>query len=96
MPWPRPRAGSSAVLAFDNGGVSDADAARLAQGGVTVLSDGGDNIGIAEALNRIAQAARAAGARGLLLLDQDAEPPPGPRDGAPARPWTGCARPGSQ
>ena len=46
--------------------------------GVTLLSEG-RNLGIAEALNRIAEAARAAGADTLLLLDQDAEPPERPR-----------------
>ena len=70
-------AGPSAVIAFDNGGVSGPDAARLARAGVAVLSEGGANLGIAEALNRIARAARAAGAGHLLLLDQDAAPPPG-------------------
>lgn len=72
--------GLAAVIAFDNGGLSAADAASLAEAGVAVLSDGGNNIGIAEALNRIAQAARAAGAARLLLLDQDAAPPPGLAD----------------
>lgn len=70
-------AGFPAVIAFDNCGVSEPDAARLAQAGVAVLSDDGNNVGVAEALNRIAQAARAAGAEHLLLLDQDAAPPPG-------------------
>ncbi|MFB0491360.1 rhamnosyltransferase [Methylobacterium sp. OAE515] len=67
-------AGFAAVIAFDNGGLAVADAARLARAGVTLLSEG-RNLGIAEALNRIAGAARAAGAETLLLLDQDAEPP---------------------
>ncbi|MBP1184132.1 glycosyltransferase family 2 protein [Methylobacterium sp. PvR107] len=67
-------AGFAAVIAFDNGGLAAADAGRLARAGVTLLSDG-RNLGIAAALNRIAEAARAAGAEALLLLDQDAEPP---------------------
>ncbi len=67
-------AGFAAVIAFDNGGLPDAEARRLAGAGVTLLSEG-KNLGIAEALNRIAEAARAAGADTLLLLDQDAEPP---------------------
>lgn len=67
-----------AAIAFDNGGLTADDARRLVQGGVTVLSDPCEkNIGIAEALNRIAEAARVAGATRLLLLDQDAAPPPG-------------------
>ncbi|WP_457108826.1 rhamnosyltransferase [Methylobacterium sp. P5_C11] len=67
-------AGSSAVIAFDNGGLPAGAVERLAGAGVTLLSEG-RNLGIAEALNRIAGAARAAGAETLLLLDQDAEPP---------------------
>ncbi|SDN68136.1 rhamnosyltransferase [Methylobacterium phyllostachyos] len=62
------------VIAFDNGGLSAADAARLVHAGVNLLS-AGHNIGIAAALNRIAASARDAGAETLLLLDQDAEPP---------------------
>ena len=66
--------GFGTVIAFDNGGLTASDARRLAEAGVSVLSAGG-NLGIAEALNRIAVAARAAGHRDLLLLDQDAAPP---------------------
>nr|WP_010687388.1 glycosyltransferase family 2 protein [Methylobacterium mesophilicum] len=66
--------GFAAVIAFDNGGLSGEAAERLARSGVILLSEG-RNLGIAEALNRIAAAARAAGADTLLLLDQDAEPP---------------------
>ncbi|WP_342109721.1 glycosyltransferase family 2 protein [Methylobacterium sp. SI9] len=62
------------VIAFDNGGLSAADAARLARAGVRLLS-AGRNVGIAAALNRIAAAARETRAETLLLLDQDAEPP---------------------
>ena len=62
------------VIAFDNGGLSPADAVRLVGAGVSLLS-AGRNIGIAAALNRIAAAARDVGAETLLLLDQDAEPP---------------------
>ncbi len=69
-------AGYAAVIAFDNGGLAAGDAARLARAGVTLLSEG-RNLGIAAALDRIAGAARAAGADALLLLDQDAEPPAG-------------------
>ena len=69
--------GLAAAIAFDNGGLTADDRQRLAQGGIAILSDGQKNVGIAQALNRIAQAARHAGARYLLLLDQDAEPPPG-------------------
>lgn len=68
--------GSTRVIAFDDGGLADADAERLARAGVAVLS-AGRNVGIAEALNRIAASARAGGAEALLLLDQDAEPPAG-------------------
>ncbi|MCJ2091276.1 rhamnosyltransferase [Methylobacterium sp. J-072] len=68
--------GFAGVIAFDDGGLPDAEAERLARAGVTLLS-AGRNVGIAEALNRIAAAARAAGANTLLLLDQDAEPPAG-------------------
>ncbi|SDA33438.1 rhamnosyltransferase [Methylobacterium sp. UNC378MF] len=66
-------AGFAGVIAFDNSGLPAGPAERLARAGVTVLSEG-TNLGIAEALNRIAAAARAAGAGALLLLDQDAEP----------------------
>ncbi|MHB2207720.1 glycosyltransferase family protein [Methylobacterium sp. CM6257] len=69
-------AGFGAVIAFDNGGLTPADGARLTRAGVSLLTEG-QNLGIAEALNRIAAAARAAGADTLLLLDQDAEPPAG-------------------
>jgi rhamnosyltransferase len=67
-------AGFAAVIAFDNGGLAAGEAGRLARAGVVLLS-AGRNIGIAEALNRIAAAACAAQAETLLLLDQDAEPP---------------------
>lgn len=72
----RAQAGSgfAAVIAFDNGGLAAEAAERLARAGVTLLS-AGTNLGIAEALNRIAGAARDAGADTLLLLDQDSEPP---------------------
>lgn len=66
-------AGFAGVIAFDNSGLPAGPAERLARAGVTVLSEG-TNLGIAEALNRIAAAARATGAGALLLLDQDAEP----------------------
>jgi rhamnosyltransferase len=67
-------AGFAAVIAFDNGGLADGEAERLARAGVILLSEG-RNLGIAAALNRIAAPARVAGADSLLLLDQDAEPP---------------------
>ena len=70
-------AGLAGVIAFDNGGVSPDDRRRLAEAGVTILSEGGRNLGIAAALNRLVAAARAAGARDILLLDQDAAPSPG-------------------
>ena len=69
--------GLAVTVAFDNGGLTAEDRQRLAQGGFVLLSEAQKNVGIAQALNRIAQAAQAAGARYLLLLDQDAEPPPG-------------------
>ncbi|MDP4023388.1 rhamnosyltransferase [Methylobacterium sp. NEAU 140] len=65
-----------AVLVFDNGGLPPEDRDGLARAGATILSDGQKNLGIAAALNRLADAARAAGADGLLLLDQDAAPDP--------------------
>lgn len=68
--------GFARVIAFDDGGLADAEAERLVRAGVSLLS-AGRNVGIAEALNRIAAAARAAGANTLLLLDQDAAPPAG-------------------
>ncbi|SFM03784.1 glycosyltransferase family 2 protein [Methylobacterium pseudosasicola] len=68
--------GFAGVIAFDDGGLPDAEAERLTRAGVTLLS-AGRNVGIAEALNQIVAAARAAGASTLLLLDQDAEPPAG-------------------
>ncbi len=66
--------GGAAVIAFDNSALPAEAAERLGRAGVVLLSEG-RNLGIAEALNRIAAAARAAGADTLLLLDQDAEPP---------------------
>ena len=68
--------GFAGVIAFDDGGLPDGEAERIARAGVTLLA-AGRNVGIAEALNRITAAARAAGADTLLLLDQDAEPPAG-------------------
>ncbi len=53
-------AGYAAVIAFDNGGLPAGAADQLARSGVTLLSEGA-NLGIAEALNRIAASARAAG-----------------------------------
>ncbi|MER2280975.1 hypothetical protein ABS771_28235, partial [Methylobacterium brachiatum] len=47
--------GCAGVIAFDDGGLAEADAERLTRAGVTVLS-AGRNLGIAEALNRIAAA----------------------------------------
>lgn len=75
----RAQAAAGPVLAFENGGVSAADADALAAAGVHLLS-GGANLGIAAALNALAEAARGRGAGHLLLLDQDALPAPGMLD----------------
>ncbi|TXN22352.1 glycosyltransferase family 2 protein [Methylobacterium sp. WL9] len=64
------------VFAYDNGGVSLETRAVLDRSdGVRVIGTG-DNVGVGAALNRMAEAATAAGARYLLLLDQDSEPSP--------------------
>lgn len=60
------------VFAFDNGGVSPADAARLEAAKVRLLS-AGTNVGVAAALNGVVEAAARAGADAVLLLDQDAQ-----------------------
>ena len=72
----RARGGPGPVLAFENGGLPPGAGAALAQAGITLLS-AGRNVGIAAALNGLAEAAAARGARRLLLLDQDAVPAPG-------------------
>ncbi|WP_331254750.1 glycosyltransferase family 2 protein [Methylobacterium currus] len=59
------------TIVFDNGGLPAEEAAHLTARGALVLS-AGRNIGIGGALDAIAQAAIAAGAAQVLLLDQDA------------------------
>lgn len=59
------------TIVFDNGGLPADAAADLTARGALVLS-AGRNIGIGGALDAIAQAAVAAGADQVLLLDQDA------------------------
>ncbi len=62
------------VYLYDNGGVPPETRAGLGRStGRQVLGDG-SNVGVGAALNRMAEAATAAGARHLLLLDQDGEP----------------------
>lgn len=61
------------VLAFDNGGLPPGGAEALGRAGIRLLS-AGRNVGIAAALNALAEAAADLGARHLLLLDQDAGP----------------------
>ena len=66
-------AGRAAVLVFDNGGIPpEALAGLRAAEGLTLLGEG-RNLGVAAALNALADAARAAGFRRLFLLDQDAD-----------------------
>ena len=60
------------VFAFDNGGVSPTDTARLETAKVRLLSVG-TNVGVAAALNGLVAAAAQAGADAVLLLDQDAQ-----------------------
>ncbi len=61
------------VFVFDNGGTSEETIDRLLSvPGLRYLAQGG-NVGIAAALNAVVAAAREAGFRYLLLLDQDAD-----------------------
>ncbi|TGD99494.1 rhamnosyltransferase [Methylobacterium nonmethylotrophicum] len=64
------------TIVFDNGGLPPEAATGLKQRGARVLSEG-RNIGVGGALDALARAATAAGAAQVLLLDQDAEFPPG-------------------
>lgn len=61
------------VLAFDNGGLPAGAAEALERAGIRLLS-AGRNLGIAAALNALAETATGLGARRILLLDQDAGP----------------------
>ena len=67
--------GLGARLAYANSPLGGEARDALARAGFTLLGDGA-NLGIAEALNRLAAAAEAAGAEGLYLLDQDAAADP--------------------
>ena len=67
--------GLGARLAYANSPLDADTRDALARAGVTLLGDG-TNLGIAEALNRLAAAAREAGVDGLYLLDQDAAAAP--------------------
>ncbi|MCJ2012586.1 glycosyltransferase family 2 protein [Methylobacterium sp. J-076] len=67
--------GLGARLAFANSALDPAARGALEDAGFVILGDGA-NLGIAEALNRLAAAAAAAGAEGLYLLDQDAAADP--------------------
>lgn len=60
------------TVVFDNGGLPEAAAARLIGDGALVLSEG-RNIGVGGALDAIVRTASEAGARQVLLLDQDAD-----------------------
>lgn len=62
-------------LAFANSVLGPDARDALAEAGFTLLGDG-TNLGIAEAMNRLAEAAGTAGARCLYLLDQDAAADP--------------------
>ncbi len=68
-------AGLAARFAYANSPLDPASKAELERGGFTLLGDG-TNLGIAEALNRLAAAAKSAGADALYLLDQDAAAEP--------------------
>lgn len=67
--------GRMAVLVYDNGGLPADAVARLDAAGVTRLGEG-RNDGIGAALNRLCEAASAAGHARLFLLDQDADTTP--------------------
>lgn len=67
--------GLGARLAFANSVLAPAARQALERAGFTLLGQG-TNLGIAEALNRLAAAAGRAGARCLYLLDQDAAADP--------------------
>lgn len=67
--------GLGARLAYANSPLDGESRDALAQAGITLLGDG-TNLGVAEALNRLAAAATAAGADCLYLLDQDADAAP--------------------
>jgi len=67
--------GLCARLAFANSVLGPDAWDALAEAGFTLLGDG-TNLGIAEALNRLAEAAGTAGAQCLYLLDQDAAADP--------------------
>ncbi|MGC5780678.1 rhamnosyltransferase [Methylobacterium sp. NFXW15] len=68
-------AGLVARFAYANSLLDPASKAELERAGFTLLGDG-TNLGIAEALNRLAAAAKSAGADALYLLDQDAAASP--------------------
>ena len=68
--------GRMPVFVFDNGGIPPEARARLdAADGLTCLGPG-RNLGIAAALNALAEAASVAGHARLFLLDQDADASP--------------------
>ncbi|MEH3119762.1 MAG: rhamnosyltransferase [Methylorubrum populi] len=66
-------AGRMPVLVYDNGGIPPDASARMRDAAGLTRLGGGRNLGIAAALNALAEAAGAAGFRYLFLLDQDAD-----------------------
>ena len=66
----------SEVIVVDNGSTPQAHAAIRSVPGVTLLPLG-ENLGVAAALNRGAEAAAAAGAEWIVTFDQDSAPEPG-------------------
>ncbi|HWA86494.1 MAG TPA: glycosyltransferase family 2 protein [Opitutus sp.] len=67
---------SGEVIVVDNGSSPQAHAAIESVRGVTLLALG-ENLGVAAALNRGAEAAAAAGAGWMVAFDQDSVPEPG-------------------
>ncbi|MFC7662490.1 hypothetical protein ACFQWF_06060 [Methylorubrum suomiense] len=64
------------IFVFDNGGIPPDALSQLGTTPGVVRLGEGRNLGIGAALNRLAEAAAAAGFRRLFLLDQDADTSP--------------------
>jgi rhamnosyltransferase len=62
------------IIVFDNGGLDPAALPQLAEGRIRVLSRGGDNLGVATALNLACQQAWEDGYRYAVTFDQDSLP----------------------
>ncbi|GJE76494.1 glycosyltransferase family protein [Methylorubrum suomiense] len=68
--------GRMPIFVFDNGGIPPDALSQLGTTPGVVRLGEGRNLGIGAALNRLAEAAAAAGFRRLFLLDQDADTSP--------------------